>query len=521
LRASPSDSQGGSAGSSGRGRQTQNSIRAGQALGLTSHSRARSQDPIAQRVEQRITASLTQAARRSSATIPENPLHSQIPNSNPSSPVLPNTIPSKMPTIRKMPKPGEKNAPTFDPEKPEELGRFFDRLEEWFEEDEITADAEKKKRTVRYLDADSEIQWKAFSKFAEGTYPEFKAQVMASYPKAEEVMKGSVAALKRKIKKIGPIEVDERDELLSLIRIMTAEVGKLKLITPPIHTNRELVELFLSRLNSDFAARVAQKLSFHRTGTIGQDNAKDRNPEDMYDISEVMEMAKFTSLEYANPFGKFLSTGGVKVPETNLKLEEAVARLTDSITLQTQYNKQVDQKLANLQSFMNQPRQLPSERYQAQSGYGRGLTPSSTHMQARPPDECFYCKGPHRILDCEVAHQHLDLGWIKKIDNRLHLSDGSRIPRDGNKSMKEVVESISKPRPGVIPMSKIQDKSSLYQEDQSMASFAQTQRQSSEDSSVRALLEMIQKVGIDRVQKLLNTQGPVIEEDDEWNQNFD
>jgi len=246
---------------------------------------------------------------------------------------------------RSMPKPGEKNAPSFDPEKPEELGRFFDRLEEWFEDDSVNTDADKKKKTVRYLDVDSEIQWKAFSKFEEGSYAEFKAQVMAAYPKAEEVMKGSVSALKRKIKKIGPIEVDERDELLSLIRIMTAEVAKLKKITPPIHTNRELVELFLGRLTSDFAKRVAQKLSVHRlvnSNNQGPDDPKDRNPEDMYDIDEVMEMAKHTSLENANPFGKFLWTGATHVPESNVKLEQAVARLTDSINLQTQYNKQVD-----------------------------------------------------------------------------------------------------------------------------------------------------------------------------------
>lgn len=123
-----------------------------------------------------------------------------------------------------MPKPGEKNAPVFDPEKPEELGCFFDRIEDWFKDEEIEDDQERKTRIIKYLDPDSEIQWKAFSTFAGGTYNEFKAQVMASYPDAEEVMKGSVTMLKRKIKKIGPVSPEDRSELLSLIRIMTAEV---------------------------------------------------------------------------------------------------------------------------------------------------------------------------------------------------------------------------------------------------------------------------------------------------------
>lgn len=157
----------------------------------------------------------------------------------------------------------------------------------------------------------------------------------------------------------------------------------------------------------------------------------------------------------------------------------------------------------------------------AQTGYGRGLVPSSSHVQARPADECYYCKGAHRIGDCEIAHQHLDMGLVKKIDNRLTLPDGSRIPRDGNKCMREVVEAITKSRPGIIPMSKIQDKASLYQEGHNMASFTQAQGQAAGDTSTRALLEMIQKVGVDRVQKLLSQAQGQEEEEDEWEQNFD
>jgi len=52
-----------------------------------------------------------------------------------------------MPT-RKMPKPGEKNAPTFDTGKPEELGRFFERMEDWFADEGIESDLDKKRRIV-------------------------------------------------------------------------------------------------------------------------------------------------------------------------------------------------------------------------------------------------------------------------------------------------------------------------------------------------------------------------------------
>jgi hypothetical protein len=422
----------------------------------------------------------------------------------------------------RMPKPGEKNAPLFDTEKPEELGRFFDRIEDWFLDDEVESDEEKKRRIVKYLDADSEIQWKALSKYTDGTYAEFKAQVMSSYPAAEEVMKGSVAALKRKIKKIGPVATDERDDLLSLIRIMTAEVMKLKKISPPIHTNRELVELFLGRLTTDFASRVAGKLSTHRLfdKARAEDIHQVRNPEDMYDIEEVMDMAKHTSMEQTNPFGKFLNPVSSQ-STTNVKLEEAVARFTDSLNLQAKYNQQVEQKLNSLQSLMNQAKNAPRDygNTNAQAGYARGqqLSNSATHN-----NNCYYCAGMHRIPDCETVALHLTLGWLKRIDGYIRLPDGSKLPKDPVKTTKELVEQMNKPKPGLINMNRIQDKTSLYQASAHAPSYVQSEESENiNGAEMQHLLNMVQKLGMEKAQRLLTSQVQAQEEDDEWNQNFE
>jgi hypothetical protein len=416
-----------------------------------------------------------------------------------------NRAPRASTSTRKMPKPGEKNAPVFDPEKPEELGRFFERMEDWFLDEDIEEDVDKKRRIVRYLDADSESQWKALATFADGTFENFKTEVMASYPKAEEVMKGSVSALRKKAKNLGPVEVENRDELLALVRVMNAEVVKLKKISPPIHTNRELVELFLGRLSPDFAARVANKLSVHRLFTVNNpvDNAVARNTEDMYDIEEVMEMAKHTSLEHANPFGKFLHGIPDQSSRGHVKLEEVVARLEDSINVQIQHNKRVDQSLNSMQNFMSQPK-IPA----AQSGYSRGLTPAPVHTII-----CFYCKGQHRIAECADALLHMDLNWIKRIDGYLRLPDGQHIPRDGSKSMKEIIEALNKGKPGIIPMSKIQDKASLYQESAKLSSFVQQE----EEEDMRALTELIQRIGFDRMQQMWGAPEQVTRQE----QNFD
>jgi len=410
-----------------------------------------------------------------------------------------------------MPKPGERNAPTFEVEKPEELGRFFDRIEDWFLDVEIDNDEEKKRRIVKYLDADSEVQWKALTTFTTGTYDEFKNQVMASYPAAEEVMKGSVTALKRKIKKIGPVQPDDRDELLSLIRIMTAEIMKLKKIAPPIHTNRELVELFLSRLDVEFAARVANKLSVHRLVNanipVGQGAA--RNPEDMFDIEEVMEMAKQTSLEQANPFGKFLAVSAEKTAPVTAKLEEAVARLTDSINIQVQHSKAVDQRLHTLQNFMNQPRPTYAEQRPSAKPFGQRDVASNGM-------DCFYCAGAHRIVDCDQVSAHLEAGLLKRIEGRLRLADGSRLPREAGRTTRDLVEATRNLKPGLIPMSKIQDQASLYQRSQ-MANYTQSLL---EEDSDKGMYEFIQRIGIDRARQCLQVQEEYLAEAEDWEQNF-
>ena len=244
-------------------------------------------------------------------------------------------------STRKMLKFSEKNAPSFDLSKLEELLQFFECIKDWFSDENISDNDDKKQCIVRYLDPDSEAQWKVLPKFTAEIFQVFKDKVMAAYPQAEEVTKGSVSALKRKIKQVSPVAADERDDLGLLIRIMAAEIVKFKKITLPIHTNRELVDLFLGRLTMDFASRVVQKLVMHCVvQAIAAATQGARNPEDMYNIDKVMQVAKHTLLESANPFGKFLALNLGSQSKVTAKLEEAVVKLTDTMHINNQVQEQ-------------------------------------------------------------------------------------------------------------------------------------------------------------------------------------
>lgn len=436
---------------------------------------------------------------------------------------------------RKMPQPGEKNAPFFDVERPQELNRFFERMEDWFAEEGIAADGDRKKKTVRYTDVETEDQWKALSRFDNGTFEQFKEQVIACYPRAVDVAKGSVAGLKKKIKQIGLVSADDRDELLSLIRIMTAEVAKLKKITPPIHTNRELVDIFLGRLTRDFAANIAAKLSVHRLAApapagAGAAAAVPRNPEDMYDVADVMEMANLTAQEHSNPFAKYLGRSGSTEGEgVAVKMEEAISKMNDTMSLYEQHTKSMDQRLNTLQNLVSQRQQGPviysNPNQGAMAFRSNGAPQAYGGTYSRDKDQCFYCgETGHRIPDCVHVLRHLDLGWIKRVDNHLRFANGARIPRDPTKQMKDLVEEANKPTKGVLYSSKTPGLVSFLQDRAgAIEGLAKVQHVVDDESEALNLVaEITRKFGPEAVHKAMTSSllSDVVPEED-CSQNFD
>jgi hypothetical protein len=232
--------------------------------------------------------------------------------------------------------------------------------------------------------------------------------------------------------------------------------------------------LFLSRLSVDFAGRVAGKLSVKnlvRSDEVPVDAAV-RNNEDMYDIEEVMEMANHTSMEHANPFGKFLQHSNVS-PDRSVKYEETVAKLHDNLEIYEKRRQQTEQQMLSFMSQFKLNAQTSSQGAAQASAYNRNG--QYTSNSSGTPQGCFYCGGSHRISDCEHVHRHMDMAWIKKVDGKIRLYNGTFIPRDPVKTSKEVVESLNASKPGIIPMNKIGDRANLYQGTARVSNFVQSQ----------------------------------------------
>lgn len=401
------------------------------------------------------------------------------------SPLLnnPNPIAAPAPIIpsinmpNKMPKVGERGAPTFSNEKPEELPRFFRIMEEWFADDTSLTDQQKKQKLVDYVAIGVDEEWKAFAEFDTGTYDEFKEAIKKSYPTVALAESASADRLRRKVKLHPSISLHQSEHVASLTRIMRAEIGKLNKINPPLITNHELVTLFLEKLDPEFRQLLAHNLrtQISLVRDAAQQAQRKQHGEDPFTIEEVFKMAAFTSEESKSPLGKFFALAGPAPPTTltnanaDVKAEEMSAKILDTLDSQRKTNSQFQQSNEQVLKAIERQTHLLNNFLTRQANYRppyqpqnasynvSSQTPAPSHQhnhQHASGETCFYCgEQGHRVHECVDAIRDEESGFIAKgNDNKYRLANGSYIPYERGRPMKEYVAEQHKR--GIIPVKK-------------------------------------------------------------------
>jgi hypothetical protein len=152
-----------------------------------------------------------------------------------------------------------------------------------------------------------------------------------------------------------------------------------------------------------------------------------------------------------------------------VKVEEAISKMNDTMSLYEQHTKLMKQRLSTLQNMVSQRQQGPT--IYSNPNQGTAAFRSNGAPQAyggaynREKEQCFYCREiGHRIPDCVHVLRHLDLGWIKRVDNHLRFAHGARIPYDPVKTMKDLVEEASKQPKDILYASKTPGLASFLQD---------------------------------------------------------
>jgi hypothetical protein len=399
------------------------------------------------------------------------------------------TTPLQMATKKPMIAPGARDAPKFFTNKPQELRRFVERMEDLWRAADITDDEIRKEALGKYADQESEEQWKALDTYEKGyTWDEFKGELIANYPEAAEAERGTPARIRQLSRETKGIKLGDLASLYAFRRAFIAEAKKL--VRPPAAmSNRELVELFIESLSESMAAAVLQYLGNQAeqrsvvqrpTESVAEGKRAEpstsgaasrivqRRPEDQYDLDEVCRAAVHVSERSQGSFhlmNKPLPEPAMErkvlmfnqpVSDTNKftqKLEEVEniqAQERDKLDIA---NKNMDVRFNELEGMMKTLlaqaqgnintglRREMVPQYDPKSGVKLG-TPGSipkwggnSGSGGKSNGSCFYCGSRDHFVgpECEEMQEDIKNGLVKmNAEGKIRLSDGSYIPNMPN-----------------------------------------------------------------------------------------
>jgi len=412
-------------------RETANSRKAGELSGLPPPAGRKPKPPV-NAVMQRFllrTETLPQplpANPRTSVRISDNINLNSVAQRNilnmtnePESSTMEASTPSGRSSSKTMPLPGSHGAPHFDKEKPIELLRFIEQMEDLFKEYAVSEDQAKKRYLGKYTDQKTEFEWRAFDTYdSSSSYEEFKAALIDDYPEAKMAGKGTLSNLRKICKEHQCIHIDDFAKLKSLTRSFKAE-QKLLLKPPALVSNRELVDLFLGCLKEAFQTQVEHSLNIQLSKDSKKksiDDDKAHRPEDPYDILEVIEMAESIAGRAQGATSLNATGRGVNVTEArttrephthstptyNIKLEDDLRELNNKVALlmdKFTTSERVQQStLQALKQEMNRLTDSLMHQHVATAPTARQTTQPTWKMG---PDGCWYCEElGHFAMNC-------------------------------------------------------------------------------------------------------------------------
>jgi hypothetical protein len=394
-------------------------------------------------------------------------------------------------TEKRMVAPGTRDAPKFKSSNPEELLRFISRMEDLWEEAGVTDNAVKKKMIGKYADSVSEEEWSSFDSFEEGTWLEFKDELISNYPEVAAARRGTPARIRKICAEQAKIRLGDVLALYEFRKSFLIEARKL-LKAPAVMANRELVELFIGCLTESFASAVLQFLgnrppssqpkknkgkassgtaeSANSGTTENVDSENARRPEDKYDLEDVWKAAlqvsensqgMFDLMKKREPSSRSEERDVFvfnQPPSVTKILSDKVEELEgvqaqEKDRLET-INKMIESRMGGLENLIKSL--LVQHQNHASQGMCKGdcrsanckmhdsnSNPMQKGGKSLENEKCFWCGlFGHFQADCDDLKNHIRLGSVKiNQEGKLRLKDGSFIPKHPvDASLKERVE---------------------------------------------------------------------------------
>jgi len=186
-----------------------------------------------------------------------------------------------MATVPKtMPARGHATAPKFISSQPRELPRYFNELNNLFQDANITDEGIKKAQACRYVNIDESELWQVLPEYTNNSYDEWKKAVLTLYPGAMEDHKWSMADLDQLLGSTSRMGIMNSDEYAEYYRkfftITQFLIGKSRL------SESEQSRLFQRGFQPSLWAKIERRLEV---------KIPDHYPGDPYDFEKIKEAA--------------------------------------------------------------------------------------------------------------------------------------------------------------------------------------------------------------------------------------
>ncbi|CDO74316.1 hypothetical protein BN946_scf184449.g1, partial [Trametes cinnabarina] len=317
-----------------------------------------------------------------------------------------------------MPARGHATAPTFDPEQPRTLRRFFQDLETLFERSGVEADRQKKEWVVRYLPIDVAELCESLPEYYadDKSYNDFRQAIIALYPGASDERKYSVADVENLVARRAKSSIANISELSAYYREFFAMTSYL--IRQGRLSAAEQSRLFVRGIAPPLWEQVSRRLQL---------KLPDHYPDDPYTLEQVYDAAKFVlhgTLSSASSSSQSAntSTGGLVKTE---EIAPILRYLVQAIAEQPGNRGYGGNGFAGPRYQPNAP-PPPPPRF-----------PNAPYPQqdARPANNnnnfCHYCGNINcRLRTCPFVEEDTRAGRCRRdVDGRVILPNGSYVPR--------------------------------------------------------------------------------------------
>ncbi|EED80174.1 predicted protein [Postia placenta Mad-698-R] len=310
-----------------------------------------------------------------------------------------------------MPPCGHSTAPSFDPSEVRSLRRYFQDLEALFTRCQITDEAAKKQWAVRYPSIDVADLWETIESFIDvaKSYNDWKADVRALYPGADDTRKWSLADMDQLIGERARIGIHNAADLGCYYRDFMAITKHL--IAQHRLSTIEQSRAFLRGFQPALLTRLETRLHLKHPNHYA---------DDPYTMAEIHAAATFilhgtssTPTTAANQATASTSSTSTTVPPGMIKTEDIsmiIESLSRTITTLIQPTTHATHNHA------------PAPRQQAAV---------HVHENSGAEQTCHYCGNRGcRVGTCEFAEIDIRDGKCKRnTDGKIVLPNGSFCPR--------------------------------------------------------------------------------------------